>query len=129
MSFLSIQNLDRYVGRWFRDLRLKQLLEYHMVFLGSSPFQAPAIYSLMSHLDFKSGVYYPRRGMLSLIDAIALNGEGLIKTFVKGELNCHSNEVNRLWHHYMLPIRSRESYASEKTYFNGRYYKNGGNFS
>lgn len=68
MSFLSIQNLDRYVSRWFRDLRLKQLLEYHMVFLGSSPFQAPAIYSLMSHLDFKSGVYYPRRGMLSLID-------------------------------------------------------------
>lgn len=68
MAFMSIQNLDRYVGRWFRDLRLRQLLEYHMVFLGSSPFQAPAIYSLMSHLDFKSGVYYPRRGMLSLVD-------------------------------------------------------------
>ena len=27
-----------------------------MVFLGSSPFQAPAIYTLMSHLDFRSGV-------------------------------------------------------------------------
>lgn len=68
MLALVVQKLDTYVSRTFRDIRLKQLLEYHMVFLGSSPFQAPAIYTLMSHLDFKSGVYYPRRGMLSLVD-------------------------------------------------------------
>ena len=84
MILLSIQNLDRYVGRWFRDLRLKQLLEYHMVFLGSSPFQAPAIYSLMSYLDFKSGVYYPRRGMLSLIDDMLRIGN-------KHNVNIHLN--------------------------------------
>lgn len=65
---LALGNLDRYVSRYFKDQRLKQLLEYHMVFLGSSPFQAPAIYTLMSHLDFISGVYYPKRGMLSLVD-------------------------------------------------------------
>ena len=51
---LAWRTLDAHVSRWFRDLRLKQLLEYHMVFLGSSPFQAPAVYSLMSHLDFRS---------------------------------------------------------------------------
>lgn len=63
---LSYQRLDNYVSRFFDDQRLQQLLEYHMVFLGSSPFQAPAIYTLMSHLDFVSGVYYPRRGMLAV---------------------------------------------------------------
>ena len=68
MLALVVQKLDTYVSRMFHDIRLKQLLEYHMVFLGSSPFQAPAIYTLMSHLDYKSGVYYPRRGMLSLVD-------------------------------------------------------------
>ncbi len=68
MLRLVMSTLDGYVSKTFRDKRLKQLLEYHMVFLGSSPFQAPAIYTLMSHLDFKSGVYYPRRGMLSLVD-------------------------------------------------------------
>ena len=67
MLALVFTNLDRHVSRVFRDIRLKQLLEYHMVFLGSSPFQAPAIYTLMSHLDYRSGVYYPRRGMLSLV--------------------------------------------------------------
>lgn len=41
-----------------------------MVFLGSSPFQAPGLYTLMSHLDFKSGVFYPKRGMYTLIDSL-----------------------------------------------------------
>lgn len=71
------RTLDAHVSRWFRDLRLKQLLEYHMVFLGSSPFQAPAVYSLMSHLDFRSGVYYPRRGMLELADSMERLGKSL----------------------------------------------------
>lgn len=65
---LTSQHLDSYVSKFFHDQRLKQLLEYHMVFLGSSPFQAPAIYTLMSHLDFVSGVYYPRGGMLSVAE-------------------------------------------------------------
>ena len=71
------RTLDAHVSRRFRDLRLKQLLEYHMVFLGSSPFQAPAIYSLMSHLDFRSGVYYPRRGMLELVTSMERLGRSL----------------------------------------------------
>jgi len=71
------RTLDAHVSRWFRDLRLKQLLEYHMVFLGSSPFQAPAVYSLMSHLDFRSGVYYPRRGMMELADSMERLGRSL----------------------------------------------------
>ena len=71
------RTLDAHVSRWFRDLRLKQLLEYHMVFLGSSPFQAPAVYSPMSHLDFRSGVYYPRRGMMELVSSMERLGESL----------------------------------------------------
>lgn len=75
MLTLVSRSLDHYVSKYFKDLRLKQLLEYHMVFLGSSPFQAPAIYSLMSHLDFKSGVFYPKRGMMSLVDGIQALGQ------------------------------------------------------
>lgn len=71
------RTLDAHVSRRFRNLRLKQLLEYHMVFLGSSPFQAPAVYSLMSHLDFRSGVYYPRRGMLELVNSMERLGRSL----------------------------------------------------
>ncbi len=72
---LITRPLDRHVSTYVHDQRLKQLLEYHMVFLGSSPFQAPAIYSLMSHLDFRSGVYYPTRGMQSLTTDMQALGE------------------------------------------------------
>lgn len=75
MVWLAFRQLDSYVSRYFHDIRLRQLLEYHMVFLGSSPFQAPAIYTLMSHLDYRSGVFYPKRGMLSLVDDMLLLGE------------------------------------------------------
>lgn len=72
---LTMNNLDNYVKKYFHDLRLKQLLEYHMVFLGSSPFQAPAIYTLMSHLDYKTGVFYPKNGMLSLVSDMQRIGQ------------------------------------------------------
>lgn len=84
MLRLVAQRLDGYVSKKFRDLRLRQLLEYHMVFLGSSPFQAPAIYTLMSHLDYKSGVYYPRRGMYSLVDDMQALGKNYDITYHYG---------------------------------------------
>ncbi|MBN1838217.1 MAG: NAD(P)-binding protein, partial [Spirochaetales bacterium] len=38
--------LDASVRRYFRDRRARQLLEYAMVFLGTDPSQAPALYSI-----------------------------------------------------------------------------------
>lgn len=62
--------INRYVTTFVRDRRLRQILEYPMVFLGTSPFSAPAIYSLMSALDFKEGVFYPKGGMYTIIDRL-----------------------------------------------------------
>jgi 1-hydroxy-2-isopentenylcarotenoid 3,4-desaturase len=58
-------SLDRYTARYFSDRRARQILEYHMVFLGNSPKKAPALYSLMSHADLNVGVFYPLRGSRS----------------------------------------------------------------
>lgn len=62
--------IHRHVSRFVHDQRLQQILEYPMVFLGTSPFDAPAMYSLMSYLDFKQGVYYPKGGMYTIIQAL-----------------------------------------------------------
>jgi len=55
--------LDRHVRRYFKDHRARKILEYAMVFLGSSPTNAPALYSLMSHVDLSLGVWFPKGGM------------------------------------------------------------------
>lgn len=81
MLRLAFRTLDAHVSARFSDERLKQLLEYHAVFLGASPFQAPAIYSLMTHLDFASGVYYPQRGMLQLPEDLYNIGKNLGVTY------------------------------------------------
>ena len=51
--------LDRFIAGHVRDPRLRQVLGYPAVFLGSSPFAAPSLYHLMSHLDLDDGVLYP----------------------------------------------------------------------
>lgn len=63
-------SMDRYVRRYFKDERLQKIMEYPLVFLGSSPYNAPAMYSLMSHVDFTQGVFYPEGGMHRLVTVL-----------------------------------------------------------
>ena len=55
--------LDAAVRKQFGDRRARQILEYAMVFLGTSPNDAPAMYALMSHVDLTQGVFYPLGGL------------------------------------------------------------------
>ncbi len=66
-----LDRMDRFVGRFFEDRRAKQLLEYAMVFLGTSPQKAPALYSIMSHVDIDLGVHYPMGGLGTVARAFA----------------------------------------------------------
>ena len=65
-----LEPLDRFVGRRFTDPRLRQVLGYPAVFLGTSPDRAPSMFHLMSHLDLEDGVQYPQGGMVRVIEAI-----------------------------------------------------------
>lgn len=75
LPYLLGISIDRYVSGFVKDMRLKQILEYPMVFLGTSPFSAPAMYSLMSALDFKEGVFFPKRGMYAIIESLVAIGK------------------------------------------------------
>ncbi|MGA1821718.1 MAG: phytoene desaturase family protein, partial [Thermoplasmatota archaeon] len=62
-------SLDKYVRRYISDENLRKILEYTIVFLGGTPKKSPAMYALMSHVDFNLGVWYPRGGMGILSEA------------------------------------------------------------
>jgi len=62
--------LDDYAQRFFKSDQIRKILEYTIVFLGGSPYDSPALYSLMSHVDFNLGVWYPQGGMGKLVDAM-----------------------------------------------------------
>lgn len=67
--------MHSFVSRFFKSKKLQQVMEYTMVFLGTSPYEAPALYNLMSHMDFNQGVFYPMGGFYELINALVTIAE------------------------------------------------------
>lgn len=70
LARLLLEPLHSYARRYVSNPRLQQILEYPAVFLGASPFSAPSMYHLMSHLDLEVGVYYPMGGFARLVEAL-----------------------------------------------------------
>ena len=77
-------SMDDHVSDFFEHRKLRQLVEYTLVFLGGSPYNTPALYSLMSHVDYNLGVYYPEGGIASVVDGIADLGRQLGVDFETG---------------------------------------------
>lgn len=71
----GLSKLWNFVGYYFKDERLKQLFSFQSMYLGVSPYEAPAIYSVVSYMETGLGIWYPKGGMYSL--SIAL--ERLVK--------------------------------------------------
>jgi phytoene desaturase len=55
--------MDDHVRDYFEHPKLRQVMQYSLVFLGGAPSNTPALYNLMSHVDFNLGVWYPEGGM------------------------------------------------------------------
>jgi len=79
---LLLESLASKVGRTVSDIRLRQVLGYPAVFLGSSPYLTPSMYHLMSHLDLADGVLYPMGGFTRVIESIAEVATGAGATVV-----------------------------------------------
>ncbi len=71
LGFPFWQSMETFVGNRFSSSKIKKILQYNLVFLGGAPKNTPALYSLMAHVDFNLGVFYPKSGMYELARAIA----------------------------------------------------------
>jgi phytoene desaturase len=69
--------MDDHVAEYFEHPKLRQLVQYSLVFLGGAPWNTPALYNLMSHVDNGLGVYYPDGGIGSVVDALVALGTEL----------------------------------------------------
>jgi phytoene desaturase len=62
------ESFDKFARRYFEDPDIRKILEYTVVFLGGSPNNTPGLYSIMSHVDFALGVWYPYGGLGKLAE-------------------------------------------------------------
>ncbi len=66
-----LSNMESYVRKFFKTDQLQKLMQYPMLFLGSDPHNTPALYNIMSHIDFSLGVYYPKGGIYTITESLA----------------------------------------------------------
>ena len=66
----ALGDLQKLVRRYFKDERLQQSLSFQTLYLGLSPYESLAIYSLLPYVEIAGGIHYPMGGMHQL--ALAL---------------------------------------------------------
>jgi phytoene desaturase len=65
-----LTDMATYVRKLFKHPQLRQLLEFPVLFLGATPENTPALYSLMNYADLKEGTWYPLGGMHKIIEGM-----------------------------------------------------------
>jgi len=66
----ALGDLQKLVGRHFRDERLQQSFSFQTLYLGLSPYESLAIYSLLPYVEIAGGIHYPMGGMHRLPAAL-----------------------------------------------------------
>jgi phytoene desaturase len=69
----QLKALDKHyrnTGRYFNDERLKAAFTFQNMYLGLSPYDAPATYSLLQYTELAEGVWYPMGGLYAAIQAL-----------------------------------------------------------
>ena len=64
-------------ARYFKDPRLQAAFSFQNMYLGLSPYDAPATFSLLQYTELADGVWFPMGGMYKVIESLASIVEGL----------------------------------------------------
>lgn len=64
-------SMRSHIAKYFKHPDLVRLLEFPVLFLGGTPANTPALYSLMNYADIALGTWYPMGGMFNIVEAMA----------------------------------------------------------
>jgi phytoene desaturase len=84
-------SIASHIRKSFTNPKLIQLLEFPVLFLGALPENTPALYSLMNYSDMIGGTWYPKGGMISVVNGMH---KLAVELGVKFELNSDVSKIN-----------------------------------
>lgn len=79
-QFFSTISKD--VRKEFKDERLRQILEFPVLFLGAKPSNTPSFYNFMNYADFGLGTWHPEKGMYAVVEAMVTLAQSLGVQFI-----------------------------------------------
>lgn len=71
------ENLWARAARYFHSERLRRVFTFATMYMGMSPYDAPATYSLLQYTEFAEGIWYPRGGFHKVVQALVNIGKGM----------------------------------------------------
>jgi len=72
------------VASYFSDSRLQRLFSFQAMYAGLSPFEALALYSVITYMDTVEGVWFPEGGMHAISRELAAAAEAAGASFTYG---------------------------------------------
>ncbi|MEA5403990.1 phytoene desaturase family protein [Arcicella sp. DC2W] len=64
------QSFASHIRKFFKDEKILKLMEFPILFLGATPENTPAMYSLMNYAEMKLGTWYPMGGMFKIVEGM-----------------------------------------------------------
>jgi phytoene desaturase len=81
------QSMSKHVRKFFSHPQLIKLMEFPVLFLGATPQNTPALYSLMNYADLSLGTWYPQGGMFEIVKGfVSLAEEKGVKIIYNAEV-------------------------------------------
>ena len=79
-----ISTIHDVAKKMFKNQRLRQIIEFPVLFLGAKPSMTPSFYSFMNFADLGLGTWYPSGGMKSVVDGMIRLAEEMGVVFHTG---------------------------------------------
>jgi diapolycopene oxygenase len=70
LNFDVFRSMDQGVRRFISNPKLADILNYFIKYVGSSPYDAPALMNLMPYIQYEYGLWYVKGGMYGLAQAM-----------------------------------------------------------
>jgi phytoene desaturase len=68
----ALRDLYSKTGDYFSDPRVRIVFSLQSVYIGAAPTKLPAVYGLIPYVEFTEGVWYPKGGLYSIAETLAL---------------------------------------------------------
>jgi len=111
--------MHKHIRKYFKNEKIIKLLEFPILFLGATPKNTPALYSLMNYADIKLGTWYPEGGMHKIVEAMVdLAEEKGVKFYTNEEVKKVSYLKSKISH----VITTKKTYDADYVVCSGDYH-------